>query len=117
MSTEARQADPAPSASPAGSASPQLEEALRRALLRSLCHKMHSVWDRQQIYNAPYRRMDCSDVLAEMIGDMVGLTAEKVYLVFDDACDSGEHVGDRLIEELEPLLARGSGSWMTEGCL
>jgi len=95
---------------------PRLIEALRKALLRSLCHKMHSLWDRKQVYSASFRRLDASDAIAEMIGDLVGLEGDEVTQIFDDASDSGEHVGERLVERLDPLLARGRGAWMTEGC-
>lgn len=44
---------------------------------------------------------------------MVGLKLEEVYQAFED----GDCAGTGLIEQLQPLLARGRGSWMTEGCL
>jgi hypothetical protein len=113
MSTGRPHADQAPIASTAGNADRLLQEALRKALLRSLCHKMHSLWDRQQQYTPQFQRWERADLVAEMIGDMVGLTADEVYQAFDN----GDCTGAGLIQQLEPLLARDRGSWMTEGCL
>lgn len=116
MSTEASHADQVPVTSPAGTTDPRLIEALRKALLRSLCHKMHSLWDRQQVYTASFQRLAAQEAVAEMIGDLVGLKGDVVIRIFDDAYDNGEHMGDRLVEELDPLLTRGLGAWMIEGC-
>lgn len=90
-----------------------LDQALRRALLRSLCYKLHGVWDRKHPYYSPnFSWLEQVDIVAEMIGDLVGLDFEEVHEAFDD--NGG--TGDKLIEELEPLLADGHGSWMTEEC-
>jgi hypothetical protein len=67
--------------------------------------------DRLHLLN--FRGWDRGELVAEMIGDLVGLEAMEVYQAFD----RGECTGRGLIQQLEPLLARGGGSWMTEGCL
>jgi hypothetical protein len=113
MNLEKPHSDQAPIASAAGTVDPLLHEALRRALLRSLCHKLHSVWDRQQQYSPQFQWLEQVDIVAEMIGDMVGLKFEAVHLAFED----NAYMGDGLIAQLEPLLGHGHGSWMTDGCL
>lgn len=57
MSTGRPHADQAPIGSAAGTGDPLLHEALRRALLSSLCHKLHSLWDGQQQYTPSFRRV------------------------------------------------------------
>jgi hypothetical protein len=96
--------------SPAAPTAGPLNEALRRALLRSLCHKLHSLWDRQQGYARASQRLEYARCAAEMIGEMVGLTGKKVYEVFEE---SG--TGCELIEQMEPLLAPVRRSWIAEG--
>jgi hypothetical protein len=102
MSTENPRADQALTAFAAVTADPLPQEALCRALLRTLCHKLHSLWDDQQQFSPKFRWLEKVDAVAEMIGDMVGLELEEVFQAFDD----GECTGYGLIEQLEPLLAR-----------
>jgi hypothetical protein len=86
----------------------QQREALRRALLFSLCHKLQSVHDRHIMRFIDLRRAGCVDVVAEMVGDLVGLKAQEVYEIFD----SGDGLGEELFLQLEPRLAAGHGTWM-----
>jgi hypothetical protein len=87
----------------------QLQAALRRALLKSLCHKLQSVHQRHVARFLDLARSSCVDVVAEMVGDLVGLEVPQVYGVFDD-CDC---LAEDLFRLLEPRLAAGYGSWMT----
>jgi hypothetical protein len=109
MSTEMPHADQAPAASPAAADS-RLKEALCRALLRTLCHKMQSSMEEQvPPRSLGLRSWNRAELIAEMIGDLVGLDVDRVYEAYED----GDYTGSGLIEQLEPLLARGRGCWMT----
>jgi hypothetical protein len=113
MSTAAPRADQAPITSPAG-ADPQPEQALRRALLRTLCHKMHSLMEeRPPPGSLGFRNWDRAGLIAEMIGDLVGLEVDRVYEGYED----GDFTASGLIERMEPLLVRGYGNWMIQGSL
>jgi hypothetical protein len=92
---------------------PPLHEAVRAALLQCLCHKLHSVHDRHIMNFIDIRRAGCVDVVAEMVGDLVGLTVEEVYEVLDSV-DGPRCLGEELFWRLEPRLAAGHGygSWM-----
>jgi hypothetical protein len=90
---------------------PQLREPLRRALLLSLCHKLHSLHDRHIMQFRDIERAGCVDIVAEMVGDLVGLSLNGVYEILDGVDGQG-CLGDELFERLEPRLAAGHGSWM-----
>jgi hypothetical protein len=114
VSTAAPHVDQAPIASPAGSTDPRLEEALRRALLRTLCHKMHDMMQEQpRSRSLGFRNWDRAALIAEMIGDLVGLEVDRVYEGYED----GDFTACGLLERMEPLLAQGHGTWMTEAGL
>jgi hypothetical protein len=83
-------------------------EALRAALLLTLCHKLHSVHDRHIMHFIDIQKAGCVDLVAEMVGDLVGLAVEEVYKVLD-SIDSQGCLGDELFWRLEPLLAAGHG--------
>jgi hypothetical protein len=94
-----------------GARQQQPREAVRAALLLSLCHKLHSVHDRHIMNFIDIRRAGCVDVVAEMVGDLVGLTVEGVYEILD-SIDGPGCLGEELFWRLEPRLAAGYGSWM-----
>jgi hypothetical protein len=107
MSSERPHADHLP-----GGADPLLQESVRRALLRTLCHQMQISFDPKQVRGLGLREWDRTQLIAEMIGDLVGLEGERVFEFFGDA----DFTCDGLVEQLEPLLARDCGSWMTKAC-
>ena len=56
-------------------------------------------------------RSGCVELVAEMVGDLVGLKVDEIYEVIDNV-DGPECLGDALFRQLQPRLAAGHGSWM-----
>jgi len=86
----------------------QPREAVRSALLNLLCQKLPVLFERHIICFRDLDRADSVELVAEMLGNLVGLNIEEVFEVFD----SCKGVAEMLFLRLEPRLAADCGSWM-----